>query len=95
MIPTCPALQDGTSPETALLSLNTSAGERVREPEIGQLKFVYPVSCCQGNEPLLMSGAQFAPNPEDKLRQGQNISALLASAGKRFVRTRFVQLLPS
>jgi len=32
MILTCPALQDGASPETVLLSLSTRDGMRVREP---------------------------------------------------------------
>src|SRR5260370_6652204 len=42
MIPTCPALQDGVSPETALLSLNTGIGDRGREPEIDLAVFAYP-----------------------------------------------------
>jgi hypothetical protein len=32
MLPTCPALQEGTTPETVLLSLSTRDGMPVREP---------------------------------------------------------------
>jgi hypothetical protein len=40
MIPTCPALQDGVSPETVLLTLNTGIGASAREPEIRPVVFV-------------------------------------------------------
>ena len=37
MLPTCPALQEGTTPETVLLSLDTRGGMRARNFGLGQL----------------------------------------------------------